>query len=324
MSAQQQINNSMCLYGYSGSGKTQETGAVANYIWDKYRKRTRYITTDTGGWQTIQPYIDAGMIDAVNIAGHPDFLLILRGLAEGMWIRDGKLVKDSSLEDVGLIVVESITSICGEIMNYYRDKRLRFAEQLVAVQQLTSEDKELAQLMGTQTVSAVSLSHYNGLRDELFDRIRDFQRLLALPNGGPNLLLFTSHESSGKETVAGNSRTQLGIGALGQQITPALPQRFGDLFHLDTTTTAKGELEYRAYFQPHQDPELKREWPARLRVDAVVNKAILEHPEFKQGYLKLTNEADPSNRQGITKVLRFRDEVVSKAAEAIRARMKQK
>jgi hypothetical protein len=317
ITAQQQVNNTMMLYGASGTGKTRECAAVANYIWDKHRARTRYITCDTGGWQPLQPYVDAGMVDAINIAGHPDFILILRALAEGMWYKDGKLAKDTRLDDTALVVVESITSICGEIMAYYRDKRVKFAQELVAVQPLKAEDDEITKLLGSQSVAALSVSHYNGLRDELFDRIRDFQRLLTK---GVKLLVMTSHESSGQEKLAGTTRTQLGIGALGQAISPALPARFGDLIHLDTITVAN-KLEYRAYFQPHQDPEVKREWPARLRVDASLSKAIAANPEFKAGYLVLTDEEDPTNRQGVTKLLRYRDAVQSKAADAIRARM---
>jgi len=317
ISHQQLINNSICIYGASGDGKTRECATLANYAWDKYRARTRYITCDTGGWQPIQPFIDAGMIDAINIAGHPDFLLILRALSEGMWYEDGKLVKDSRMGDTGIIIVESLTSICSEIMGYYRDKRLKFASELVAVQQLTTDDTELSTMMGKQTVSAVSLSHYNGLRDELFDRIRDFQRLLS---NGFQLLVMTSHESSGQEALAGIKRTQLGIGAIGQAISPALPAKFGDLFRLDTATV-NNKLEYRAYFQPHQDLEVKREWPARLRVDATLSKAISAHPEFSKGYMVLTDEDDPTNRQGITKILRFRDTIQSQAAAKIRERM---
>jgi len=314
------INNSICYFGYSGTGKTREMGALADYIYERTGgKRIRYITCDTGGWQPIQPYIDAGMIDAINIAGHEDFLLILRGLAEGYWITPaGKLIPEKGrFQDTGLIIVESITSICNEIMGYYRNNRVKFAQELVAVQQIQTKDQELNKLMGNQTISAVAQAHYSGLRDELFDTIRDFQRLLAQ---GVDLFAMTSHESSGAEKIAGLSRTQLGIGALGQAISPALPQRFGDLIHLDTFTTAKG-LEYRGYFQPHQDTELKREWPARLRMDASLNKAILEHPEFKAGYLVLTDEADPTARQGMTKLFRYRDTLQSEAAAKIRERM---
>ncbi len=315
---QQKINNSLCLYGASGSGKTRECAAIANYAWDKYRARTRYITCDTGGWQPIQPFIDAGMIDAVNIAGHPDFLLILRALAEGMWYQDGKLVKDNPrLGETGIIIVESLTSICQEIMNYYREKRLKFAQELVAVQQLKAEDQQLGAAVGTQTVAAVSQSHYGGLRDELFDRIRDFQRLLT---GNVTMMVMTSHESSGQESLAGIKRTQLGIGALGQAISPSLPAKFGDLFRLDTATVSN-KVEYRAYFQPHQDPEVRREWPARLRVDATLSKAIAAHPEFAKGYIVLVDEEDPTNREGLTKLLRFRDTLQSQAADKIRARM---
>ena len=317
---QQKINNSICIYGYSGTGKTRECGAMADYYYFRTGgKRIRYITADTGGWQPIQPYIDAGMVDAVSIVGHPDFLQILRGLSDGYWLTpEGKLIADRGrLADTGLIIIESLTSICQEIMNYYQEKRLKFAQDLVAVQQLQSQDPDTDKILGKQTISAVAQAHYSGLRDELFGMIRGFQRLISQ---GVDGLVFTSHESSGQESIAGIKRTQLGIGALGQAISPALPQRFGDLIHLDTITV-NNKLEYRAYFQPHQDAELRREWPARLRTDPSLNKAILDHPDFKQGYLVLTDEVDPTQRQGVTKLLRFRDQLQSTAAEKIKARM---
>ena len=43
-------------YGESGTGKTADVGGLALYIWEKTGKKTRLVSTDSGGWQSVQGF----------------------------------------------------------------------------------------------------------------------------------------------------------------------------------------------------------------------------------------------------------------------------
>jgi hypothetical protein len=319
---QQLINNSLVIYGDSRSGKTTECRAVAWYIWEKYGLKTRYITCDGGGLQPLADYVEAGLIDAIDITGHDDFLLVFRALSDGQWRVNGKWVPWASQTDkdqVGLYIVESIASVCEELMQYYVRNGIRFGNQdLLAKQVIKAQTPEMTG-QPQETVASANMTTYMGISNEIFERIRSFRKLLNL---GPKMLVWTSQEASGSETLAGIKRSSIGIGAIGQAITPTLPKHFGDMVHIELATLPNKQTERRAYFTPHADPELgNREWKASLRLTPVEVAALIKDPEFKNGYVVLTPEDDPLTRQGFTKLFRWRDQLQSTAADKIRARM---
>src|SRR5690349_9943497 len=80
------------LYGRSGTYKTTQIGYLAWWVWQKFRKRTRLVSADGGGWAPIQKFIDAGIIDACSIAKldvlKASPLSLIRKLAKGEFIKE--------------------------------------------------------------------------------------------------------------------------------------------------------------------------------------------------------------------------------------------
>jgi len=318
------IARSVCFYGPTGSGKTREILALALYIWEKYKLKTRYITCDGGGMEALDPFIQGGLIEVINLTAHKDFIPLLRAVSKGYkLLPEGKGVsKEVELEGIGMVAFESLSQCCEEIMSYYKAKGTKFAQDLVAKSVLVVEDESITQAIGQQTVASVSQAHYGGLKDEIFTLVREIQ---SLSNYGVKLTAFTSHESSGTEQLAGAKLTTLGIGALGQAMGPTLPRKFGDLIHL-TTKTISGKLQYRAYFTPHIEQAVDKEWPARLRATPAFTQGVMKDPRFKEGYFVLDDnkEADPDFRKGVTELFRFRDEFSSKTVDRVKAMLNSK
>lgn len=63
---------SILLYGDSGDGKTALIGEFAEDLFIKTGgKKTRLYAGDPGGFRTIQPYVNLGIIDVVDLRGRP-------------------------------------------------------------------------------------------------------------------------------------------------------------------------------------------------------------------------------------------------------------
>src|SRR5690348_16987254 len=103
---------SILCYGSTGTRKTTSAGHFARYVFELTRAPIRYITADGGGWEPIQPYIDAGVIVPFRLSDSKTLLEQIRLLMKGHWLQaDGTLGAKPDLDNVGAYAVEGITSI---------------------------------------------------------------------------------------------------------------------------------------------------------------------------------------------------------------------
>src|SRR5262245_43821377 len=112
--------NTTMLYGPSGAGKTREIGALALYVYQKTGKTTRLISADGGGWGSIQDYVDAGLIEPINISNHRTPLTVLNRLARGDWFAANKWwsreEQGNGFDKVGMYAIEGCASVCNLLM----------------------------------------------------------------------------------------------------------------------------------------------------------------------------------------------------------------
>jgi hypothetical protein len=309
------VFNTLCVYGASGTGKTREIGAMSLYIWEKYKKRTRLISADGGGWGSIQDYVDAGLVEAVNISDAETPLTLLRRLARGDWYMGGKwLDRKAQVEswpEVGMYAIEGFSSICNLILRDLVEKGRKISEEVVG--KFSEKDAETGEAF---QFGAPGRSHYGFVQNALTDIIRDFQ---GLTNHGVRQILFTSLESSGEESLT--KKKVLGPASAGNALTQILPQRVGDLIHLDIVPVEeKGKAarqEYRAYFQSHVDPDINRSWPCKLRVSPEASLKLAADSQLAKGFIPLTDE-EGVTRQGLSRLFRWRDEVSREGAERLK------
>jgi len=309
------IFNTLLIYGATGTGKTREIGAVALDIWKRYGKRTRLISADGGGWGSIQDYVDAGLIAPLNISDAETPLTQLRRLARGDWPHDGGWLmrdKDPRWKQVGMYAIEGFSSISSMILRDQVDKGRKISEELAA--KFTEKDADTDEPF---TFGSPGRAHYGFAQNFILELIRHFQ---ALMNYGVHQILFTSLEAAGEDRTS--KQKILGPAAAGNALTSVIPQRVGDLIHLDIVGVPDGKAtrdEYRAYYTNHTDPDVGRAWPAKLRLGPEATAFAQQSTKFQKGYIVLNDQG--VERAGVAELLRWRDEMAQSGVEKLKSLM---
>ena len=74
---------SILIYGDTGDGKTPMIGEYAEFIWRTEQRITRLYSADPGGYETIRPYVDLGIVDPVDCLSYPRPWEWLMAIAKG-------------------------------------------------------------------------------------------------------------------------------------------------------------------------------------------------------------------------------------------------
>lgn len=298
-------------YGKTRSAaKTTQAEYIADYVWRKWRKKTRFVTTDTGSlWEPVQAMVDAGVIDPLFVPTEPRFnsISVMRKLRNGQWpteYRHGAMdiiqpngktkwtewaaQKDSA--EVGAYVFESLHQFGAGGMRDLAEKNTTIGREPVPGYRV--EDGEV--------YASNTMQHYGMMHTELLGWL---DALAVLP---VEIVYVTSledvNEPQDKDLV---KVYKIGPLVPGRKITDVVPAHVNICLH----SVRVGE-ELRCYIRPHPWEVLnKYEWPAGLRVPpAMVAEVNKRYPD---GYIKL------SIGRGLAELLEFRDELREKAkAEA--------
>lgn len=97
----------VALYGLSGSGKTTQAGEYAKYVFQQARKRTRWFGADMGGYDSIEPLVDVGVVEAPVMFNEGD----------DPWEWTNRVVSMPIGPEEGLRVIDSGTSISEALMS---------------------------------------------------------------------------------------------------------------------------------------------------------------------------------------------------------------
>lgn len=314
--------NSKLIYGATGTGKTFWMGILAYQVYLQTGKRTRWICTDGGGWGPAQVFVDAGVIDPVNLSGDRAALLKLTFASEGRWPdpADPKrrwipIEKQSDWGEIGMYIIEGLSSIGDKLMEELISDGRKISEEVVGSYILKDEATGESRRFG-----APGRSHYGAVQRQLRDLIRNFG---ALTSKGVSEIVYTALEAKGKDD---KEQAILGPMVPGKAMIGELPQRVGDCIHFDIIAVddpknrGKKVQEYRAYFTNHLDEEYMRAWPAKVRLGPDAVTAVKEHPEFRNGYMVLDLSAGVES-EGLSKFFRWRDSLKSSVVDQIMARM---
>lgn len=312
---------SILAYGRTGTGKTSQARYIAEFIWAKYKKKTRFITSDTGSlWSPVQDLVDAGIIEPLLFPTDPRFnpLSTMRKLRRGEWVEGGVLqpsVKEGTgwrspnkwlpwtekeTANIGAIVIESLTSYGSGILRDLAEKNISVGTG--SVPGLRTEEGE--------TFASNTMQHYGMGQSEILEMLNSF---VSLP---VELVYFTALEGMGEDDDSATKRAVLGPKSLGKAITEVIPQRVGDCLHMVDAVDDKGKREIRCYMTSHPDAQVaKMLWPAKIRLlntPAVIGEFERRYPN---GYMKLTLE------NGLGELLKFKAEM-SEMAKAAAQKLK--
>jgi hypothetical protein len=312
---------SICLYGDSRTGKTNELGRIAEWIWKKYRKPSRLITAEPGNLAPIMPHIESGMIDVLPINETVrDIASMITALQKGAWMplkeisqANGKVVtkltpaKENGLTDrkIGAYFVEGLSSISERLIRNLAQKNVKIGQDAVGV------FTEASLIEGEDLVryGSPSMSHFGWVQGYMADLIATFTNLPV------ELVVFLSHEAKGDEVLT--ATPVYGPGIVGKKANANLPWKLGDMFHLDMVNTSPaGKAPVMArllYLFDHPDSSNGSIiWKASPRL--TVSQQAQVKVRWPKGCIDL-------ERESVTDYLDFRQTLASNEAEALRKLM---
>lgn len=229
------------LYGRTNAGKTAQIGELAGYLYKATGKITRLYTSDRGGLGTIQPYIDAGIIQVVEIE-NTDPWIFLNVSAKGM-VRDlhGKwTVGDNA--NIGMFAFESLTSIADALMADMVKKaanNVNIGGGANISFPVTGDDITLK-------VSGSNMAHYGVAQSRIKEEVWASQKLDA------DIVLWTASASKDDDPEA--SGKVVGPAVVGKAMTAEVPRWFNFTFRIDCLPAAAGKAErHLLYLGNHQD-----------------------------------------------------------------------
>lgn len=311
------------LYGQTRTAKTSQARFVAERVWKKYKKKTRFITSDTGSmWAPIQDLVDVGIVKPIFMPEDPSYnpQSVLRKLRRGEWpkgdvikasVREGNgwktlnewlsWEKQEDSKEIGAYVFESMTTFGEAIMRDLREKNITVGQK--DVPGLRREDGEV--------FASNTESHYGNAQMELSDLF------LAVAHLPVHEVLLTAHEvikfigqndtnASGKVALQG--AVILGPNIPGKMAISSVPAKVGACVHMQWVSEGN-KRELRAYIQPHASELPKYLWPAGLRSISIPSILDMIDKRYPGGYMVVSKD------RGIGELFDLRDEILELAKE---------
>ncbi len=294
---------SILNYGKTRTAKTSQAKFIAEYVWKKWAKKTRFVTTDTGSlWEPIQSSVDVGLIQPLFVPTDPSYdpLSLLRKLRRGAWPdgydSNGFCLKakggnkwlewnqQKDAAEIGAYVFESLSSIGTGTMRDLAEKNIVVGN--ASVPGFRSENGEV---FGQNTEN-----HYGMIITEM----------LGLLNSLTTLPVEIAYMTAWDEVVEPKDKDMVKVYKLGpmlpgRKLVDSVPGNVNILIH--SVSTPEG---IRCYVKPHPWEVLnKYMWPAGLRLDGSNAVRMAFEKKWPLGCF------EPSREKGIGEILEFRDEM---------------
>lgn len=300
---------SLLFYGKSGVGKSSQARYIAEYVHQRYGKKTRVIALDAGSlFGPVTSLIDKGIVEPLLVPTAPEFnpMATMRKVRRGEWIDGGQIVQSKKLgngqwqnpnqwrawsekdsAEIGAYFIDSLTEYANALMYDSKAKNIRIGNE---GSQPRVEDGEQ---IGTNTIS-----HYSDAQGEIISAMTAF---LALPIP---IVAFTALEDTGTDDDSGVAMTVLGPKIVGKKAITIIPAKVMNNFHLTAEGVGRAKV-VKAWYDPHPSVELKgKDWPSKIGLEPQ------ELPEFwkkfPDGHIKLSLD------KGIGEYLEWVDSVRGK------------
>lgn len=219
----------IALYSESGGGKTTQIGEYAKDVWKRLRKRTRLVSSDLGGYGSIDYLADAGILDPVILTPDDDPWIFLNDEVEG------KNCDDS----IGCVAYDSGTSKGEWLLKAARTSDFKVGQQNT---QRFTVSKGATNL----TVGTNNEAHYGVVQGFLLDQM---WRSTYLTNREIDVIwTFAVHRGEGQD-----QSPILGPKLAGKALTPSIPKWFNYTFMLESIPVAGEPARHVLYTQEQPD-----------------------------------------------------------------------
>ena len=230
-------NLTILLFGHTGAGKTALIGELAEHYFRQFQQRTRLYTADRGGWITVRPYVELGVIDVVPIFGDP--WLWIDHAVKGDKLVDGKWVPGLD-PDIGLYAFEGMTSIADAMMTWMSKSGINIGGG--GSFSFTAGDANEKIKIGSN-----NMAHYSVAQQQVYDRSTLSQAL-------PGTVLWTAGDRRGEDDAIGGV---VGPQIAGKAMTGEAPRWFKYTFRVATEVLPGDNPKHVLYLTDHCEMNAK-------------------------------------------------------------------
>lgn len=255
------VKASFQIFGDSGDGKTALIGEFAKWVFKESGgkidpttrkavggKRTRVYSADSGGWQTIQPLVDVGIVEVVPMLLIPNAFSWIDKIAKGMLpteklVNGKKIVAwEQKLDGIGCIAYEGITAFSDCLMQNMADK--------AAMGINIGGDGAFNFTDGDKVIGSNNRGHYMQAQTGVARAVATSQWMLP-----PDVyVIWTAMARRGEDE---NTSMVLGPQAAGKALTHDLPRWFVYTMRVSAEPQDDGSVKHKLYLEDHKDKSLK-------------------------------------------------------------------
>lgn len=225
-------HENILIYGGSGEGKSTLIGEYAKWLYKTKKLKTRLYAADKGGFVTLQPLIDVGVVLTEELSGDP--WIWINNATRGN-VRDEKGNWVSGIKDeIGCYAFDGMAGISEAL-------GLNISEQ--AVKGVKIGMSAFVFNAGALKIATIDQGHYNIIQQRMLAEIWQSQTL-------PGTLIWTAPVKKDESDTAAQV---LGPLLFGKALTAAIPRWFKYTFRVASVAQPSGPAEHVLYLDSHLD-----------------------------------------------------------------------
>lgn len=228
-------NATILLFGHTGSGKTAQIGELAEYYYTKHKKKTRLYSADKGGWETIRPHVELGLIDAIPMFGEDPWHWIDHAV-KGDKLKDGLWVPGVD-PDIAMYAYEGMTSFADAVMLWMSQA----ASKGVNIGGQGAFSFMVGQGKDALKIGSNNMAHYSVAQQQVYDKSGQSQNL-------PGTVLWTAGDSQAQDDTVG---AVVGPQIAGKAMTSNAPRWFKYTWHITSEAELDGPAKHVLYTDTH-------------------------------------------------------------------------
>lgn len=232
------------LYGNSGSGKTAQLGKLAEEVYTTTGKKTRIYTVDFGGTNTIDPYVDLGIIELVEMGATDAWVFINRAARgyirneQGKWIKDEK--RNAEIGFYGFESAHGLAHLLKGDMNAKAGTGTTIGGDTNSSFEVQGDGEKF------KIGSVKGFQQYSIPQQQTLTAMYESFKLPA------QYIVWTAGVDVGTEELSKNKAA--GPMVVGGALTTILPKDFVFTMHLDAIPVKDNVARHVMYLGTHQDP----------------------------------------------------------------------
>lgn len=235
-------NLTILLFGPTGSGKTAQIGELAEAYFRQVRGRTRLYSADRGGWETIKPYVDLGVIEAIPMFGEP--WVWIDHAVKGDKLENGKWVPGLD-KDIAMYAFEGMTSMADAVMSWMAEaagRGINIGGGGSFSFKVKDEESKTSLSIGSN-----NMAHYSVAQQQVYEKSTQSQYL-------PGTVLWTAGDRRGEDDANGGV---IGPQIAGKALTGEAPRWFKYTWRLGVEVLPGQAAKHVLYTDRHMEMQGK-------------------------------------------------------------------